>query len=206
MRGEEVKKILEKNGYLLSEVAKKLDISPQNFNNWLGVQDVKTGILEKIAKAINKNMYFFLENESVKNEEPEGFQKGVIRYYDIDSTTNLAEMFEPNSGVKFKKIIIPGYGDCSIALNVWGNSMEPALRNGEIIICRECENNFIEYGYMYLIFTQKNHRMIKYIQPGSSDSKINCLSKNKFYHPFEIDRSEIFKLFVIKGHIEQVTF
>lgn len=206
MRGEDVKKILEKNGHLLSEVAKKLDISPQNFNNWLGVQDVKTGILEKIAKAIDKNMYFFLENESVKNEEPEGFPEGVIRYYNIDSTTNLAEMFKPNSGVKFEKIIIPGYGDCCIALNVWGKSMEPALKNGEIIICRECENNFIEYGYMYLILTKENHRMIKYIQPGSSDSKINCLSENKFYHPIEIDKSEIFKLFVIKGHIEQVTF
>lgn len=203
MRGEEVKNILEKNGYHLSEVAKKLDISPQNFNNWLGVQDIKTGILEKIAKVIDKNMYFFLENESVKNEESEGFPEGVIRYYDIDTTTNLAEMFEPTNGARFKKIIIPGYGDCCIALNVWGNSMEPVLKNGEIIICRECENNFIEYGYMYLIFTKVNHRMIKYIQPGSTNNKINCLSENKFYHPVEIDKSEILKLFVIKGHIER---
>ena len=52
MKGEEVKKILEDDGYQLNELADKLNISPQNFNNWLGVQDIKTGILEKIAQAI----------------------------------------------------------------------------------------------------------------------------------------------------------
>ena len=60
MKGEEVKKILEVDGHQLNELAEKLNISPHNFNNWLGVQDIKTGILEKIAQAINKNIYYFI--------------------------------------------------------------------------------------------------------------------------------------------------
>ena len=201
MRGEEVKKILEKNGHQLSQVAEKLNISPQNLNNWLGVQDIKTGILEKIAAAINKNMYYFIENQSLKNQNPGNFPNKVIRYYDIDDVTNRGDIFDPLKGVPYKEIIIPGYGDCCLALSVWGKSMQPALLPGDIIICKEWTNIFIEYGNMYLIFTKDNHHMIKYIHPGSDSNKISCVSENEFYFPFEIAKDDILKLFIIKGHI-----
>lgn len=203
MRGEEVKKILEKNGYQLSQVAEKLNVSPQNLNNWLGVQDIKTGILEKIAAAINKNMYYFIENQSLKNQDSEKFPKGVIRYYDIDEVANHEDLFDPLKGVKYKEILIPGYGDCCIAISVWDKSMFPEIKPGEIIICKEWGNIFIEFGHMYLIFTKDNHHMIKYIHPGSNETNVSCVSENKFYHPFEIRKDKILKLFIVKGHIER---
>lgn len=203
MKGEEVKKILEEDGYQLNELADKLNISPQNFNNWLGVQDIKTGILEKIAQAIDKNIYYFIDKQSLRTQERDEFPEGAIRYYDLDASAGSVEMFDPGNGVKFKKIIIPGYGDCDFALNVWGDSMNPVLHNGEIILCKEWKEKFIEYGYIYLIITSENHRMIKSIQPGSDESKISCVSENSFFKPFEIDRKDILKLFVVKGHINR---
>lgn len=203
MKGEEVKKILEDDGYQLNELADKLNISPQNFNNWLGVQDIKTGILEKIAQAINKNIYYFIDKQSLMTQERYEFPEGAIRYYDIDASAGSVEMFDPGKGVKFKNIIIPGYGDCDVALNVWGDSMDPVLRSGEIILCKEWKESFIEYGYMYLIISSENHRMIKYIQPGVDDSKISCVSANSFYKTFEINKTDILKLFVVKGHINR---
>ncbi|NQU55166.1 MAG: helix-turn-helix transcriptional regulator, partial [Bacteroidetes bacterium] len=62
MRGEEVKRILENDEWPLNVLAERLEISPQNLNNWLNVKDIKTGILEKIANAINKNIYYFIDN------------------------------------------------------------------------------------------------------------------------------------------------
>ena len=203
MTGEEVKKILEEDGHQLNELADKLNISPQNFNNWLGVQDIKTGILEKIALAIDKNIYYFIDKQSLKAQERDEFPDGAIRYYDIDASAGSVEMFDPGKGIKFKKIIIPGYGDCDFALNVWGDSMNPVLRNGEIIICKEWKESFVEFGYIYLIITTENHRMIKYIQPGSDSSKINCVSENGFFQPFEIDKDDILKLYLVKGHINR---
>jgi len=203
MKGEEVKKILEDDGHQLNELAEKLNISPQNFNNWLGVQDIKTGILEKIAQAIDRNIYYFIDKQSLMAQERDEFPEGAIRYFDLDASAGLVEMFDPGNGIKFKKIIIPGYGDCDFALNVWGDSMNPVLHNGEIILCKEWKESFIEYGYIYLIITSENHRMIKSIQPGSDDSKISCVSENPFFKPFEIDRKDILKLFVVKGHINR---
>lgn len=203
MRGEDIKKILEEDGYQLSEVADKLNISPQNFNNWLGVQDIKTGILGKIAQAIDKNIYYFIDKQILKFQERDEFPEGAIQYYDTDASAGIPEMFDKENGVKHKKIIVPGYSDCNFALNVWGDSMKPVICNGEIIICKEWKENFIDFGNIYLIFTTENHKMIKYIQPGSNDSKIKCVSENTFYQPIEIMKKDILKLFIVKGHINR---
>ena len=205
MKGEEVKKILEEDGLQLTDVAERLNISPQNFNNWLGVQDIKTGILEKIAQAIDKNIYYFIDKQSLIVQKRDEFPEGAIRYYDIDASAGPIEMFDPGAGIKFKKIIIPGYGDCDFALNVWGDSMNPVLHNGEIILCKQWKESFIEFGYIYLIITNECHWMIKYIQPGIDISKISCVSENSLYQSFEIERKDILKLYVIKGHINRRT-
>jgi phage repressor protein C with HTH and peptisase S24 domain len=114
-------------------------------------------------------------------------------------------MFDPGNGIKFKKIIIPGFVDCDFALNVWGDSMDPVLHNDTIILCKQWKESYIEFGYIYFIITAENHRMIKYIQPGNDNSKIKCVSENRFYQPIEIDRKDILKLYVVKGHINRRT-
>ena len=203
MRGEEVKKILEKDRVPLNELAERLGTSPQNLNNWLNVKDIKTGILEKIANAINKNIYYFIDNQSNEHKEPSTPSKDVIRYYDVDASAGPVEMFDEGNKLLYKKLIVPGFEDCDIALNVWGDSMAPALNSGEIVLCKEWKESFIEYGYIYLIVTRENHRMIKYIQPGSEANMISCESRNGFYKPFEVNKTDILKLFVVKGHIER---
>lgn len=60
MKGEEVKKKLIKSGYLLKDVAAAMNETPQNLNSMLKADDIKTGVLEKIALAINKSLYFFI--------------------------------------------------------------------------------------------------------------------------------------------------
>lgn len=59
MSGEEVKKILQRRGYKLSDVAKDMGETPQNFQAMLKVADIKTGTLERICKAIKHDIFFF---------------------------------------------------------------------------------------------------------------------------------------------------
>jgi glucuronate isomerase len=61
VRGKEVKERLLTSGYVLKDVAAAMGIIPQNLQSLLGVDDIKTGVLENIAKAINKSIYFFYE-------------------------------------------------------------------------------------------------------------------------------------------------
>jgi phage repressor protein C with HTH and peptisase S24 domain len=88
-------------------------------------------------------------------------------------------------------------------MNVFGDSMNPVLHTGEIILCKEWKESFIDFGYIYLIITTENHPMIKYVQPGNDNSKISCVSENSFYKTFEINKTDILKLFVVKGHINR---
>lgn len=132
-------------------------------------------------------------------------QVKTMKYYDLDASAGNTSMFETWNDSMCKEINVPGFGDCDFALNVWGDSMFPSLHNGSIAICKEWKQSFIEYGYIYLIITNENHRMIKYLKPGSSDDTITCESENKFYQPFEIRKDEILKLYMVKGSIERST-
>ena len=61
MRGIDVKKKIIESGVSLKEVSDKMNVSPQALQNILKASDMKVGTLFRIAKAINKNIYFFIE-------------------------------------------------------------------------------------------------------------------------------------------------
>lgn len=64
MSGEEVKKILKAH-YKLTDVAEAMGIIPQNLQSLLDVADIKTGVLERIAAAIGKDINFFFASSGV---------------------------------------------------------------------------------------------------------------------------------------------
>ena len=66
MTGKELKAKLIGCGVSQSEIARRLDISQQSFNQSMLVNDVKSGLLERIAKAIDVPMSFFYPNEGQK--------------------------------------------------------------------------------------------------------------------------------------------
>ena len=67
MTGLEIKEKLKRCGFTQSEIAVKLGVSPQTFNAYLKVDDIKTGLLENIATAIGKDISFFYHNICNKN-------------------------------------------------------------------------------------------------------------------------------------------
>lgn len=133
------------------------------------------------------------------------FRPKTMKYYDIDASACNTSMFESWNEAYCKELSVPGFGDCDFALNVWGDNMFPVLQNGSIALCKEWTQNFIEYGFIYLIITKEFHRMIKYIMPGSTEDTVNCENENKFYQSFEIPKDEILKLFLVKGSIKRST-
>lgn len=66
MTGKELKAKLIGCGVSQSEIARRLEISQQSFNQSMLVNDVKSGLLERIAKAIDVPMSFFYPNEGHK--------------------------------------------------------------------------------------------------------------------------------------------
>lgn len=63
MNGKELKKILKEEGVNLTELAKMLGFdNDQRLHSALKAEDVKSGLIEAIAKATNKNVGFFYKN------------------------------------------------------------------------------------------------------------------------------------------------
>lgn len=77
MKGSEVKKILKEIGYPLTRIAENMNVRPQLLACMLRTADIKTGVLERIAKAAGKDIFFFLGDKDivripkVNNEDPE---------------------------------------------------------------------------------------------------------------------------------------
>ena len=80
MTGKDVKTKLLASGYVLADIAKEMGIIPQTLNSLLQANDIKTGVLENIAKAINKSVYFFFEVADTSSD----CSKSGIPYYDVD--------------------------------------------------------------------------------------------------------------------------
>lgn len=59
MKGSELKEILRKEGVILFQLAEDLGMSQQNLSAAFTRDDVKSGLIERIAKSIGKPVSFF---------------------------------------------------------------------------------------------------------------------------------------------------
>ena len=61
MNGSELRQILKTRKNSIRELAEKLNMSEPNLSNQFRVQDVKSGVLERICDALDVKMDFFYE-------------------------------------------------------------------------------------------------------------------------------------------------
>lgn len=71
MTGQEVKDFLTRDGWQLSKVAEAIGESRQNFSAALSSQDVKSGLLERVAKAVGKPVSAFYGEAAAKEPSTE---------------------------------------------------------------------------------------------------------------------------------------
>ena len=90
MKGSYVKKILKEDSYSFDEIASRMGVSPQNLQSKLKSSDIKVGVLESIAKAINKNVYYFFEGkkESIDLVEENDLVYGISTEFSETPKTN----------------------------------------------------------------------------------------------------------------------
>jgi len=150
------------------------------------------------------NRKILLNDNKISFQEAPEDKKGV-RYYDVDAIGGEMKIFQDKVENEYVAAVldVPSFNDCEIALNVAGDSMQPVYNSGEIIFCKKLTDyTVIPYGEAYLIITEE-HRLIKYIQKGSTKNSISLVSENKKYDTFEIPIKSIKHLFLIKGKIKR---
>ena len=153
------------------------------------------------------NLQWLILGEGDMLKEPdESEQFSMIRYWvDIDATGGGIELFNDNDTKRFIDISIPEFKDCTDAVNLYGDSMAPLYKNGQIIILKKWTERFIDYGNVYLVITKKGNRMVKYLRQGSDSAHVLCVSENKDFDSFEIEKDDILCLYLVKGSISKNT-
>lgn len=69
MNGNDLRIRVKNLGFELKEIADKLNITPQALNSKLLADDLKVSFVQQIAKAINKSVYYLIEDPEEKNIE-----------------------------------------------------------------------------------------------------------------------------------------
>lgn len=140
-------------------------------------------------------------NENRK-EETEPQPAHVIKYYPNvnGSMGGVAFLDDPDETVC--NISIPGYNDCNFAINAYGDSMYHLIKSGQIILMSEWLEHFIDWGRIYLVITNSGYRVVKRLYPGESKDTITCKSENiEANPPFQIEKADITKIYLVKGWI-----
>lgn len=129
-----------------------------------------------------------------------------IRYWvDVDATAGGVTQFDDMMSSQYIDLAIPEFRDCTDAVNLYGDSMLPLYKSGQIIILKEWKESFIDYGNVYLVVTKKGNRMVKYLRKGSDADHVLCVSENKEFDSFEILMDDILRLYLVKGGISKNT-
>ena len=141
------------------------------------------------------------ESGATKCEIREGDYSGTL-VYNIDATcgTDLREMAFTQENV-IGSVDLPGISKDSKIIRANGDSMEPRIYDGNMVVIREIHNwEDVFYGQIYLILLDE-YRMIKYIRRYEPDETnyIILRSENAAYDDIKLRKDKIRRLFIVEN-------
>ena len=205
-----INKILETEGIKAAAFARNIGVHPTQ------IYDLQSGKTKSVsAEMANKivayypkyNKYWLLTGEGEMTNDKQAIRVShSIRYWvDVDATAGGVTVFDDMITKNYIDLSIPEFRDCTDAVNLYGDSMAPLYKRGQIIILKEWTESFIDFGNVYLIVTKSGNRMVKYLRKGSDAQHVLCVSENKEFDPFEIEIADILRLYLVKGSVQKNT-
>lgn len=97
---------------------------------------------------------------------------------------------------------ISDFKSSDFLIRVTGDSMTPKYNGGDIVACKKVtETYFLQWGRVYVIYTQSQGIMIKRVQPSDRQECIKCVSDNPKYAPFDVPKDDIVAIALVNGAI-----
>lgn len=127
-----------------------------------------------------------------------------VPFFDMDVTAGIVEAY-PDTETPAYSINFAPVNDCTAALPVYGESMEPGIRSGDIVFVRELHNRTtLQWGEIYLVVTDEtcdNMRTIKRVYPHPDGQHYILRADNPMYRgDTVIPIASVLKIFIVKGH------
>ena len=177
----------------------------------------KTGIPQKLLKEFqwgeaqltDRQRYaltqYVEEAREYFQENAIGIPKGRITGYYYPEV-NASAGFDVSTFNEEKTripIFLPDFGDNVIFINVYGDSMYPKYKSGDMIGIKPVEFPYIVFGHPYVVVFDNGDTNIKYVQKGSDEHHVILASENPKYEPREYPLSIIRCFFTVKGSLNK---
>ena len=166
------------------------------------LKEVQQGITElsikqrnALSKYIEEAREYFREGEVLGS--PEGEPTGY--YYPEVYAKAGFDFLSLSSEVNKIPVYVPNFGRDVLFINVYGDSMYPKYKSGDIIGIKPVDYVYLVFGHPYVIVFNNDDINIKYVRKGSDDQHVLLVSENVNYEPREYPLSIIRAFYAVRG-------
>lgn len=177
----------------------------------------KTGIPQKLLKDFQwgdaelsdeyrDRLYYFIEKVReyfVDNAIGEAKGKPTGYYYPEVSASAGFDIATFNNEAMRIPIYLPEFGKDIIFINVYGDSMYPKYKSGDMIGVKPTDFQYVVFGHPYVVVFDNGDVNIKYVCKGSDNEHVNLVSENPQYEPREYPLSIIRSFYTVKGCVNR---
>lgn len=199
------------------ELVTFLRIERKNYDIPLIDISEKTGIPQKLLKdfqwgdaelsdEFRDRLYYFIEEVReyfVDNAIGEAKGKPTGYYYPEVSASAGFDIATFNNEAMRIPIYLPEFGKDIIFINVYGDSMYPKYKSGDMIGVKPTDFQYVVFGHPYVVVFDNGDVNIKYVCKGSDNDHVNLVSENPQYEPREYPLSIIRSFYTVKGCVNR---
>lgn len=194
-------------------------LTQEQMAEMLGISNSLVSLIEKGLTPVSKKVAFELSKKFEfslkipKKRTPGAHTSDIhptgkpIPYYSVDVTAGNVSLFDDTTDEHPSAYYyLPAFQDC-VAVSVKGESMLGKYNPGDIIFIKEAHywkgTGIVEFGNVYLIFTNTGLRVIKQVRKGDTKEFWKLCSENPEFDDFEIHVDSVIRVFEVKGKLQQ---
>ena len=188
----------ERKGYdiTLTDIYEKTRIPVKTLKDvQQGITELSTKQKNALSKYIEEAREYFREDEVLGT--PEGEPTGY--YYPEVYAKAGFDFLSLSSEVNKIPVYVPNFGRDVLFINVYGDSMYPKYKSGDIIGIKPVDYVYLVFGHPYVIVFNNDDINIKYVRKGSDDQHVLLVSENANYEPREYPLSIIRAFYAVRG-------
>ncbi len=188
----------ERKGYdiTLTDIYEKTRIPVKTLKEvQQGISELSTKQRNTLSKYIEEAREYFREGEVLGT--PEGEPTGY--YYPEVYAKAGFDFLSLSSEVNKIPVYVPNFGRDVLFINVYGDSMYPKYKSGDIIGIKPVDYVYLVFGHPYVIVFNNDDINIKYVRKGSDDQHVLLVSENANYEPREYPLSIIRAFYAVRG-------
>ncbi len=148
------------------------------------------------------------------NQIPMVTSKGMGDYIPPSTLNKMIKTFGASAEGEYKSLLncsnaspahivrIESFLECDIALEVFGDDMEPEFYPGDIVMVNQVDKNSYIYGLPYILIT-KEINLLRFINNSGNPDTLLLERSIGSEEAIEVNKADILQLFLVKGKIRR---